>query len=410
MRSLAILKIAFWALGRNKMRSALTMLGIIIGVGAVIALVSIGQGAQALIREQMASMGTNVMYVWPQDNRGTGGARGASNEQGTLSSDDVSAIRNEVPVIAAATPIVTSNGQLIYKNNNMRANIQGVNEEFPIVRDWNLMAGAFFTAQDVESRARVLVIGPAIVENLFEGADPIGQTVRLRNQPFEIIGVLQSKGQTGVGQDQDEAVLAPYTTVQRKLLGQTLPRVNQAMLKTVDQEDAFLLAERMIDVLLRERHGIPPDAEQPDFALGNLTEIADAAEQQTIVMTLMLGSIAAIALLVGGIGIMNIMLVSVTERTREIGIRMAVGSRPGYIRLQFLAESIMMSLTGGAVGVIFGAICSGLIGQFLEWNTWVSATSVMISFGFAAGVGVFFGFYPAHKAAKLDPIDALRYE
>jgi putative ABC transport system permease protein len=292
----------------------------------------------------------------------------------------------------------------------MRANIQGVNEEFPIVRDWNLMAGAFFTAQDVESRARVLVIGPAIVENLFEGADPIGQTVRLRNQPFEIIGVLQSKGQTGVGQDQDEAVLAPYTTVQRKLLGQTLPRVNQAMLKTVDQEDAFLLAERMIDVLLRERHGIPPDAEQPDFALGNLTEIADAAEQQTIVMTLMLGSIAAIALLVGGIGIMNIMLVSVTERTREIGIRMAVGSRPGYIRLQFLAESIMMSLTGGAVGVIFGAICSGLIGQFLEWNTWVSATSVMISFGFAAGVGVFFGFYPAHKAAKLDPIDALRYE
>jgi putative ABC transport system permease protein len=410
MRSLAILKIAFWALGRNKMRSALTMLGIIIGVGAVIALVSIGQGAQALIREQMASMGTNVMYVWPQDKRGTGGARGASNEQGTLSSDDVSAIRNEVPVIAAATPIVTSNGQLIYKNNNMRANIQGVNEEFPIVRDWNLMAGAFFTAQDVESRARVLVIGPAIVENLFEGADPIGQTVRLRNQPFEIIGVLQSKGQTGVGQDQDEAVLAPYTTVQRKLLGQTLPRVNQAMLKTVDQEDAFLLAERMIDVLLRERHGIPPDAEQPDFALGNLTEIADAAEQQTIVMTLMLGSIAAIALLVGGIGIMNIMLVSVTERTREIGIRMAVGSRPGYIRLQFLAESIMMSLTGGAVGVIFGAICSGLIGQFLEWNTWVSATSVMISFGFAAGVGVFFGFYPAHKAAKLDPIDALRYE
>jgi len=410
MRFAAILKIAFWALGRNKMRSALTMLGIIIGVGAVIALVSIGQGAQALIREQMAAMGTNVMYVWPQDVRGTGGARGASNEQGTLSDADVFAIRNEVPVIAAATPIVTSNGQLVFKNNNMRANIQGVGEEFPIVRDWNLMAGTFFTAADVESRARVLVVGPAIVAELFEGVDPIGQAVRLRNQPFEIIGVLESKGQTGVGQDQDEAVLAPYTTVQRKLLGQVLPRVNQAMLKTVDQEGAFILAERMIDVLLRERHGIPPEAEQPDFSLGNLTEIANAAEQQTVVMTLMLGSIAAIALIVGGIGIMNIMLVSVTERTREIGIRMAVGSRPGYIRLQFLAESIMMSLTGGAVGVIFGGLCSLLIGQFLQWNTWVSAMSVMISFGFAAAVGVFFGFYPAHKAAKLDPIDALRYE
>jgi len=410
MRSLAILKIAFWALGRNKMRSALTMLGIIIGVGAVIALVSIGQGAQALIREQMAAMGTNVMYVWPQDNRGSGGARGASTEQGTLSVDDVFAIRTEVPVIAAATPIVTSNGQLIYKNSNMRANVQGVSEEFPIVRDWKLSEGAFFNAADVESRARVLVVGPAIVEELFEGVDPIGQTVRLRNQPFEIIGVLESKGQTGVGQNQDEAVLAPYTTVQRKLLGQTLPRVNQAMLKTVDQEDAFALAERMIDVLLRERHGIPSDVEVPDFSVGNLTEIADAAEQQTVVMTLMLGSIAAIALLVGGIGIMNIMLVSVTERTREIGIRMAVGSRPGYIRLQFLSESIMMSLTGGAVGVLFGGLCSVLIGEFLGWSTWVSPTSIMISFGFAAAVGVFFGFYPAHKAAKLDPIDALRYE
>jgi putative ABC transport system permease protein len=410
VRSLAILKIAFWALGRNKMRSALTMLGIIIGVGAVIALVSIGQGAQELIREQMAAMGTNVMYVWPQDTRRSGGARGSSSDQGSLSVDDVFAIRNEVPVIAAATPIVNSDGQIIYKNNNMRAQVQGVSEEFPTVRDWKLTSGSFFTSVDIQSRARVLVIGQAIVDELFEGLDPVGETVRLRNQPFEIIGVLESKGQTGVGQNQDEAVLAPYTTVQRKLLGQTLPRVNQVMLKTVDSEGAFALANRMIDVLLRERHKIPPDQEEPDFSVGNLTEIADAAEQQTVVMTLMLGSIAAIALVVGGIGIMNIMLVSVTERTREIGIRMAVGSRPGYVRLQFLAESIMMSLTGGAVGVIFGGGCSVLIGQFLGWNTFVSPASIMISFGFAAAVGVFFGFYPAHKAAKLDPIDALRYE
>ncbi len=408
MKSLAILRIAFKALGRNKMRSALTMLGIIIGVAAVIALVSIGQGAQNMIQQQMEAMGTNVLYVYPQDRSGSG-ARGASEEEGTLTIADVEAIRSEIPLVAAATPIVNANGQLIFGNNNMRARLQGTNEEFPIVRDWPIAQGAFFNAEDVEGNQRVLVIGQAIVEALFEGVDPIGQKVRLNNLPFTVIGVLASKGQSGVGQNQDETVLTPYTTAQRKLLGQSLLRINQAMVKTVSAE-ATPIAEGLIIDLMRQRHDIIATEEEDDFALGNMSEIADAAQQTTIIMTLLLGSIAAISLVVGGIGIMNIMLVSVTERTREIGIRMAVGSRPGYIRLQFLSESIMLSLAGGLIGVIFGTVASMAIARIGEMDTLVTMSSVMVSFGFAAAVGVLFGYYPAHKASGLDPIDALRYE
>ncbi len=409
MKSIAILRIAFWALGRNKMRSLLTMLGIIIGVSAVIALVSIGQGAQALIEDQLEAMGTNVMYVWPQDTRGSGGARGNSDEQGTLTAADINAIRDEVPVVAAATPIVNANGQLIFGNRNTYARVQGTNEQFPEIRDWEIGQGEFFTAEDVESAARVLVIGQTVVDDVFEGIDPIGQTVRLRNLPFRIIGVLASRGQSGVGQDQDNTVLTPYTTAQKKLLGQALPRINQGMMKAISQE-ATPIAEGLTISLLRQRHNIVPGQDEDDFSIGNLSEVADAAQETTIIMTLLLGSIAAISLVVGGIGIMNIMLVSVTERTREIGIRMAVGSRPGYIRLQFLAESIMLSMAGGLIGVLFGGIASLLITEFFAMSTVVSTTSVLVSFGFAAAVGVFFGYYPAHKAAGLDPIDALRYE
>ncbi len=409
MKSIAILRIAFWALGRNKMRSLLTMLGIIIGVSAVIALVSIGQGAQALIEDQLEAMGTNVMYVWPQDTRGSGGARGNSDEQGTLTAADINAIRNEVPVVAAASPIVNANGQLIFGNRNTYARVQGTNEQFPEIRDWEIGQGAYFTAEDVESAARVLVIGQTVVDDVFEGIDPIGQTVRLRNLPFRIIGVLASRGQSGVGQDQDNTVLTPYTTAQKKLLGQALPRINQGMMKAISQE-ATPIAEGLTISLLRQRHNIVPGQDEDDFSIGNLSEVADAAQETTIIMTLLLGSIAAISLVVGGIGIMNIMLVSVTERTREIGIRMAVGSRPGYIRLQFLAESIMLSMAGGLIGVLFGGVASLMISEFFAMSTVVSTTSVLVSFGFAAAVGVFFGYYPAHKAAGLDPIDALRYE
>ena len=409
MKSIAILRIAFWALGRNKMRSSLTMLGIIIGVSAVIALVSIGQGAQALIEDQLEAMGTNVMYVWPQDTRGSGGARGNSDEQGTLTAADIDAIRNEVPVVAAASPIVNANGQLIFGNRNTYARVQGTNEQFPEIRDWEIGQGEFFAAEDVESASRVLVIGQTVVDEVFEGIDPIGQTVRLRNLPFRIVGVLASRGQSGVGQDQDDTVLTPYTTAQKKLLGQALPRINQGMMKAISQE-ATPIAEGLTISLLRQRHNIVPGQDEDDFSIGNLSQVADAAQETTIVMTLLLGSIAAISLVVGGIGIMNIMLVSVTERTREIGIRMAVGSRPGYIRLQFLAESIMLSMAGGVIGVLFGGVASLLISEFFAMSTVVSTTSVLVSFGFAAAVGVFFGYYPAHKAAGLDPIDALRYE
>ena len=408
MRFMAVLRMAFWALGRNKLRSALTMLGIIIGVGAVISLVSIGEGARSLVEEQLQSIGTNIMYVSPRAVRGDGGARGAPVQQGTLTASDVAAIRRDVPVIDAASPIVTSSGQLIFRNRNRWAQIQGVGEELPAVRDWDVDDGVFFTADDVARNQRVLVIGPAIADELFESVDPIGKTVRLRDQPFKVIGVLESKGQSSVGQNQDEAVLMPYTTVQRKLLGQTLPRVNQVMIKAINAE-AMPVAERLIDELLRERHDLAP-GDEADFGITNLSEISESARQITLILTLTLGSIAGISLIVGGIGIMNIMLVSVTERTREIGIRMAVGSRPVYIRLQFLAESVIMSIMGGCIGILIGAALATVIGLAIGFDTTVSVESVSISFGFATAVGIFFGYYPAHKAASLDPIDALRFE
>ena len=408
MRSMAILRIAFWALGRNKMRSALTMLGIIIGVGAVIAMVSIGQGAQSMVSDQMESMGTNVMYVWPGGMRGMGGARQSSDSGGSLTAADVEAIQNEIPVVEAASPIVRASGQLIFGNQNWFARAEGVNERYTDVRDWEIVDGEMFGPNDIQSAARVLVIGNTVAENLFPGMSPIGQTVRLRNLPFRVVGLLASRGQSATGQDQDDITLLPYTTAQKKLLGQSLPRINQIMLQAISP-GATSVAEKMITDLMRQRHNIMPGQEDT-FSIRNMTDIAEAAESTSLIMTLLLGSIAAVSLLVGGIGIMNIMLVSVTERTREIGIRMAVGSRPGYIRLQFLAESIILSMAGGIIGVLIGSGLSYGMAQFLDWPTLVSPASITISVAFAAGVGVFFGYYPAHKAARLDPIDALRYE
>ncbi len=407
MRGLAILKISFWALGRNKMRSALTMLGIIIGVSAVIAMVSIGEGANSMVQDQMEAMGTNIMYVYPSGRRGMGGVRGA--DQGSqLTVADVEAIENEVPVIAGATPIVRASGQMIFGNQNWSASVQGTNEHFPEIREWPIAFGEFFTENDVRSAARVVVLGNTVAENLFTGVEPIGQTIRIRNLPFRVVGILSARGQSGMGQDQDDTVIMPYTAAQKKLLGQSIPRISQVMLRAVSP-NATTVAEKLITDLLRQRHNIIPPRED-DFSVRNLSDIAETAEQTGLVMTLLLGSIAAISLLVGGIGIMNIMLVSVTERTREIGIRMAVGSRPGYIRLQFLSESIILSVAGGLIGMALGAAMSIGVAQFLEWPTLVSPTAIVLSVGFSAAVGVFFGYYPAHKAARLDPIDALRYE
>ena len=403
----AILKVALRALGRNKLRTALTMLGIIIGVGAVIVLVSIGQGAQTMVLDQIAGMGSNMMFVMP-GNQVRGGASLGAGAANTLTDEDVEAMEREIPTIAAASPSVRASGQMVFGNQNWFVQIQGTNEKFPQIRDWNVAQGEFFTEGDVRSASRVVVLGKSVADKLFPGIDPIGQTIRVRNLPFRVVGVLEAKGQSMVGQDQDDTAVVPYTTVQRKLLGQQIPSINQALVSSISQE-ATAVTQRQITALLRQRHRIA-EGEEDDFMVRNMTDAANAFEQLSTIMTLLLGSIAAISLVVGGIGIMNIMLVSVTERTREIGIRMAVGARPNYVRLQFLAESVVLSLMGGVIGVAAGGSLAALISGLLGWPTLVSGVSVLISFGFAMSIGIFFGYYPAHKAAALDPIEALRYE
>jgi putative ABC transport system permease protein len=407
MNLLAILRVAVRALNRNKLRTALTMLGIIIGVGAVIALVSIGQGAQAMVQDQINGMGTNMMFIMP-GNVMNGGASLGAGAANSLTEEDVQAMIKEIPTIAAASEIVRASGQLVFGNQNWFVQIQGANEKFPQIRNWKVGRGEFFTDVDVRTAERVIVLGKTVADKLFPDEEPVGQIIRVRNLPFRVVGVLAAKGQSMVGQDQDDTAVMPYTTVQRKLLGQQLLSISQAMISSISQE-ASPVTERQVTELLRQRHKIQP-GQKDDFIVRNMTDVAQTSAQITTLMTLLLGSIAAISLIVGGIGIMNIMLVSVTERTREIGIRMAVGARPNYIRLQFLTESLVLSLVGGSIGVIIGGSLAAVVAHFLGWPTLVSAVSVLISFAFATGIGIFFGYYPAHKAAALDPIEALRYE
>ena len=407
MNFIAIIRVAARALGRNKLRTALTMLGIIIGVGAVIVMVSIGQGAQSMVLDQISSMGTNMMYIMP-GNLTFGGAALGAGAANTLTDEDVFAMEREIPTIAAASPIVNTTAQLVFGNQNWFVRIQGSNEKLPEIRTWKVERGEFFNDADVRAASRVLVLGKTVAERLFPGIDPIGETIRVRNLPFRVIGVMSEKGQSMVGQDQDDVAIMPYTTVQRKLLSRQLQSINQAMVSAVNQE-ATAVTQREITELLRQRHKLSP-GETDDFMVRNMTDAAQTFTQLTTIMTLLLGSIAAISLIVGGIGIMNIMLVSVTERTREIGIRMAVGARPNYVRMQFLTESLVLSLMGGLIGIVIGGALSVLVSRVLGWPTLVSALSVLISFGFATVIGIFFGYYPAHKAAALDPIEALRYE
>jgi putative ABC transport system permease protein len=407
MNLTAIIKVAIRALGRNKLRTALTMLGIIIGVGAVIVLVSIGQGAQTMVLDSMSSMGTNMMFIMP----GTmtfGGASMGLGAANTLTDEDVFAMEREIPTIAAASPMARAQGQLVFGNQNWFVQISGSNEKFPQIRNWPIDQGEFFTDADVRSASRVIVLGKTVADKLFPGFDPVGQTIRVRNLPFRVVGVLAAKGQSMVGQDQDDTAVMPYTTVQRKLLGQQIPSISQAMVSSISQE-ASSVTQRQIIELLRQRHKITP-GQSDDFTVRNMSDAAQAFQTMSTVMTLLLGSIAAISLVVGGIGIMNIMLVSVTERTREIGIRMAVGARPSYVRLQFLTESLVLSLMGGLIGVLIGGTLAAVVSRFLGWPTLVSGLSVIVSFAFATCIGIFFGYYPAHKAAALDPIEALRYE
>ncbi|HYP29635.1 MAG TPA: ABC transporter permease [Blastocatellia bacterium] len=407
MNLMGTFKLALRALARNKMRSMLTMLGIIIGVGSVIAMVGIGQGASASIQAQISQLGNNMLYV-SAGSSNSGGMRGGSGSGATLSVEDVEAIGNEIPSVRAASPSVRAGGQLIFGNQNWSASggIVGVSDRFPEIRGWQVASGDFFTEVDVKTSARVAVLGKTVADNLFSGMDPIGQTLRIRNLPFRVIGVLSPKGQNQFGQDQDDTVIIPYTTAQKKLL--SITHVSMAMVSAVSP-DATFTAERQIAELLRQRHRLAPN-EEDDFSIRNLTDIAETANASSQIMTTLLASIAGVSLLVGGIGIMNIMLVSVTERTREIGIRMAIGARSGVIRRQFLIESVTISIVGGIIGVMLGAATSIGIGVFLKWPTLLSPASILISVIFSVLVGVTFGYYPARKAAALDPIDALRYE
>ncbi|MSO19672.1 MAG: FtsX-like permease family protein [Acidobacteria bacterium] len=402
-----ILKIAWRALARNKMRSSLTLLGMVIGVGAVITMVSLGQAAQRMVEQQIASVGPNLLFVTP-GSRNTGGVQMGAGASATLTDSDVDAIVREVPLVAAATPMVTTRGQMIFGNQNWASRVEGTNERAPEIRAWGLQRGEFFTGADVRSASRVVVLGHTVADRLFEGVDPIGQTLRLNNLPFRVTGVLEAKGQALTGQDQDDMVVVPYTTVQKKLKRTALAVIDNAMISTISPL-ASRVAEAQITELMRQRHNIHA-GDPDDFRVRNLADVAQAAEQTTLILTLLLGSIAAVSLIVGGIGIMNIMLVSVTERTREIGIRMAVGARASQIRLQFLAESVMLSLVGGLIGIVLGSAGAAGIAHALKWPTFISLLAVVVAFVFSAAVGIFFGYYPAHRAASLDPIEALRYE
>jgi putative ABC transport system permease protein len=402
------LKIALRALRTNKMRSFLTMLGIIIGIAAVIAMMAVGSGASYVISQQIASIGSNIILVIPGSTT-SGGLRTGSGGAQTLTSDDVKAIMTECPSVSLAAGTVRSSGQVVYGNLNWSTVIMGGTPELFEIREWPVTAGRSITQQDVDSAGKVCLLGQTVADNLFGSADPIGNIVRIKKIPFTVIGVLERKGQSPQGTDQDDTIFVPLRTAQRNLVrSQHTNNVGALMVKA---KDAALLdkAEEEINSLLNQRHRITNNKE-PDFSTRNLSEILAVAEQSSKAMSLLLGAVASISLIVGGIGIMNIMLVSVTERTREIGIRMAIGARKNDILLQFMTEAVMLTLIGGLLGIALGAIGATIVSNILSWPTLISIQSITVAFFFSGAIGIFFGFYPARKAAGLNPIDALRYE
>ena len=400
-----LFKAAFKSILKNRMRSLLTSLGIIIGVSAVIVMVAIGQGSQAQIEQHIAELGTNLIVVFPGASRAGGVSRGAGSFN-RFTFDDVEKLEKEATLISAVSPVVRSGGQIIGGGNNWSTTIFGVSTEYLSIRDWKLKYGEFFTERDIRSRKKVAVLGNTVAEELFPGQDPTGEKVRIRNTPFTIIGVLAEKGQSAMGPDQDDIIIAPSTTVLYRLKGRRYIDMINVSAKSTDLLDD---AEEEIRVILREAHRLEP-GEDDDFTIRNQAEITEAATETSRVMTLLLGSIAAVSLLVGGIGIMNIMLVSVTERTREIGIRLSVGARSSDILTQFLAEAVVLSLIGGIIGILLAFCISFLLNEITDLNTVINPSIVLLAFFFAGAVGVFFGFYPARKASNLNPIDALRYE
>ena len=401
-------KIALRALWVNKMRSFLTMLGIIIGVGAVITMLAVGTGASEKIAEQIASVGSNLIMVIPGSIT-QGGIRMGSGSHSTLTKDDADAIEKECSAVSAVAPIVNTTAQAVYGNQNWATAIYGTSPGILLVKDCALVAGRNFVDQDIRSATKVCILGQTVVDNLFGGIDPIGQIVRIKKVPFTVIGILETKGQSIMGQDQDDVVYIPLTTAQKKIVGTSMPgMVRSIMVKARSAED-MTLAERQVTELLRQKHRSGPNKED-DFTVRNLSQMMQVAEQSANVMTILLGAIASISLLIGGIGIMNIMLVSVTERTREIGIRMAIGAKTLDIRIQFIIEALTLSMIGGIFGITLGVTGSYILSAAAGWATIVSPLSIILAFGFSGLVGIFFGFYPAYKASLLNPIDALRYE
>jgi putative ABC transport system permease protein len=403
-------RVALRALRVNKLRSALTMLGIIIGVGAVIAMVGVGSGAQARVAEQIQSLGSNLIIVL-SGSTNVSGIRLGQGSRLSITEEDAAALAREIPSVQATAPSMRGNAQVVYGNLNWATGIQGVTPEYSEVREWSVVAGRFITSEDVAGATKVALLGQTTAESLFGDSTPLGQVVRIKKVPFTVVGILDRKGQNSWGQDQDDTVLIPLSTAKKKVLGvsQANARSVGAISVKVRAGEDMAEAEGQMRELLRQRHRLQPYQED-DFTLRNLSEILQTQEESSKVMTYLLAAIASVSLLVGGIGIMNIMLVSVTERTREIGLRMAVGARGRDILMQFLVEAVTLSLIGGVIGIVLGLGGSRAISQFAEWRTQVPPQAVAMAFGFSACVGVFFGFYPARKAARLDPIEALRYE
>jgi putative ABC transport system permease protein len=403
-------RIALRALQVNRTRSALTMLGIIIGVAAVIAMVGVGAGATERIQAQIQSIGSNLIIVLP-GSISSNGVRLGSGGVATLTTDDAKAIADECPSVALTAPTVRGGVQVVYGSNNWATIVQGVTPDYMTLRDYTMMSGQFFTTQDVDASAKLAVLGETVAANLFGDSDPTGQVVIVKNVPFTVSGVLTPKGQSPTGQDQDDVILLPISTATQKVLGvnkANAKAVGSVMVQAINPQ-AIDQAIQEMDALLRERHRILPGLED-DFSVRNLTEVFAAQESSAQVMAVLLGAIASVSLIVGGIGIMNIMLVSVTERTREIGLRLAVGAKRRDILSQFLVEAATLSLAGGVIGILVGVATSLAISYFAQWTTDIGVMAVAVSFLFSALVGVFFGYYPARTAAFLNPIEALRYE
>ncbi|HSW28815.1 MAG TPA: ABC transporter permease [Longimicrobiales bacterium] len=405
MKTTTLVRVATDSILKNKMRSSLTMLGIVIGVAAVIVMVAIIYGAQSRIQAQIDNLGTNLAVITPGSTQQGGASMGAGTFN-RLTVEDAEKIAREATLVSGVTPVIFTRAQVIGGDGNWRTEINGVSGEYLTIRNWPLTSGTFFDEADVRSMRKVAVLGSTVAENLFPGVDPVGASLQIRNVPFTIVGVLSEKGQTSSGTDQDDVVLVPYTTAQNRLAGFSF--IGQIIATTWASEDIPAAIEEL-SAIMREAHGLGA-SEADDFTVRDQTEIADAAKGTTEVMSWLLGAIASISLLVGGIGIMNIMLVSVTERTREIGIRLATGARGSDVLTQFLIESVVMSSAGGLVGLAVGAAASAVLGHFTGWSMATPPLAAVVAVGFSAAVGVFFGFYPARKASALNPIDALRYE